>query len=210
MHAECKPCVISFATVFCRVCAIKTLICFKMPPKKVTKRTTKPVHLSVIQKLELIRKLESGKSVAEVCVEYGVKKQTVSDIKRAKEKLQGYAMKFLVSGSVQGDPGRKHMKRAKRVDLDAAVYKWYCQERACGVEVRGVELAASATKLAGQLGIADFQGSDGWLWRFRRRHGIRNLAVTGEAESADVESVAPFRQQLLDYIANENLTVANL
>ena len=181
-----------------------------MSPKKVSKRTAKPVHLSVAQKLELIRKLESGKSVAEVCEEYGVKKQTVSDIRKAKEKLQGYATKFSVSGSAQGDPGRKHMKSAKSVDLDAAVYKWYCQERACGVEVRGVELASSATKLARQLGLPEFHGSDGWLWRFRKRHGIRNLAVTGEAESADAESVEPFRQQLLEYINSENLTMSQI
>ena len=45
-----------------------------MPPKQVAKRTAKPVHLSLAKKLELIRKLESGKAVAELCEEYGVKK----------------------------------------------------------------------------------------------------------------------------------------
>ncbi|KAG7158537.1 putative Tigger transposable element-derived protein 7-like 79 [Homarus americanus] len=37
----------------------------------------KYVTISVNQKLELIRKLEAGASVARVCDEYGVKKQTV-------------------------------------------------------------------------------------------------------------------------------------
>ncbi len=159
----------------------------KNPLKKVTKRTAKPVHLSVAQKLELIRKLEAGKTVSQVCEIYGIKKQTVSDIKKSKEKLQTYAVKFSVAGPGKGEPGKKHMKESKSVNLDAAVYKWYEQERACGMNVRGVELAASAAKLAVQLGISDFKASDGWLWRFRKRHGIRNLAVTGEAEGADIE-----------------------
>ncbi|XP_050733587.1 arp2/3 complex-activating protein rickA-like isoform X1 [Eriocheir sinensis] len=170
----------------------------KNPPKKVTKRTAKPVHLSVSQKLELLRKIDGGMSVAQVCELYGVKKQTVSDIKKARGKLENYAVKFAVSG--KGDATRKHMKDPKCVELDLAVYKWYTQERACGVEVRGVELAASAAKLAAHMGI-EFKASDGWLWRFRRRHGIRNLAVTDEAESADAEMIEPFRDD--PYIAKK-------
>ena len=47
-------------------------------------------NLTINQKLELLRKLERGVSVASVCEEYGVKKQTVSDIRKAKDKLRGY------------------------------------------------------------------------------------------------------------------------
>jgi hypothetical protein len=36
----------------------------------------------------LTEKLESGVSVARACEEYGVKKQTVSDIHKAKDKLK--------------------------------------------------------------------------------------------------------------------------
>ena len=48
-------------------------------PKQAEKR--KRVNLSVTQKLELIEKIEKGASVAIVCEQYGVKKQTVSDIR---------------------------------------------------------------------------------------------------------------------------------
>ena len=147
-----------------------------MPPKVVSKRPRKPVHLTVGQKLELLEKLESGKTVAQMCQEYGVKKQTVSDFKKQKAKLQAYAVKF---GGVKGDIGRKHMRQCKLADIDAAVYKWYVQQRSCGVAVRGIELAESGTKLAAHLGHENLKGSDGWLWRFRRRHNIRNLKVTG-------------------------------
>jgi hypothetical protein len=45
----------------------------------------KRANLSVKQKLEFTKKLESGVSVACVCEEYGAKKQTVSDIRKTKD-----------------------------------------------------------------------------------------------------------------------------
>ncbi|KAG0725911.1 Transposable element Tcb2 transposase [Chionoecetes opilio] len=59
----------------------------------------KRVNLSIAEKLELIKKVESGVSVARVCVEYGVKKQTVSDIRKAKDKLRENAVKFNVDAN---------------------------------------------------------------------------------------------------------------
>lgn len=52
---------------------------------------------SVKQKLELIRMLESGISVAQACEEYSSKK--VFDIHRSKDKLQDCAFKFSVDAS---------------------------------------------------------------------------------------------------------------
>jgi hypothetical protein len=46
----------------------------------------KHLTLSITQKLELIDKWESGVSVAHVCELYGVKKQTVLDSHKNKEK----------------------------------------------------------------------------------------------------------------------------
>ena len=57
-------------------------------PSKVRKGVVKKrVRLSVAQKLQLIAKLEAGASVQHVCLEYGIAKQTVSDIKKSKPSL---------------------------------------------------------------------------------------------------------------------------
>ena len=45
----------------------------------------KRVNLGIDEKLDLIMKLVSGISVVRVCDEYGVKKQTVSDIRRSND-----------------------------------------------------------------------------------------------------------------------------
>jgi hypothetical protein len=58
------------------------------------------------------------------------------------------------------------MKVAKDKNLEEAVYKWFVQQCSSGGGVRGVDLKSAAERLAKQ-----FQGSDGWLWRFRKHHG---------------------------------------
>ena len=168
----------------------------------------KRVTLSLAQKLELIAKLESGHTVAEVCEIYGVKKQTVSDIKKSKEKLKKYSVSFCIDpSSSKGKEGRprKHMRTGQDTQLDEAVLKWYRQEKSAGMLVRGVEILSAAKTLATHLGVTDFKGSDGWLWRFRQRHGLGNTIAHGEAGSADVESVQPFREELVKVLEEEGV-----
>ena len=105
---------------------------------------------------------------------------------------------------------RKLMKTGKDQALDAAVMKWYVQERSSGVNVRGVELLAAATKLASHLEYTDFKGSEGWLWRFRNRHGLFNEIQHGEAGDADMASVAPFREKLTRLMSDEGLALSQI
>ena len=53
----------------------------------------KRVKTCIGERLGLIKKLESGVSVVRVSDEFGVKKQTVSDIRRSKDKLSSNVMK---------------------------------------------------------------------------------------------------------------------
>ena len=41
--------------------------------------------------------------------------------------------------------------------------------------------------------------------KFKKRHGIRQLQITGEKLSADKSAVEPFRQKFLDKIKQMNL-----
>ena len=120
------------------------------------------VHLKIHQKLELIRKLEAGVSVANLCKEFGVAKQTVSDLKKKKVALKKYA----VENNVGANNDRRTMKPALNTNLDAAVLKWYLQQRSQGINVRGVEIMAAAEELAQHMNVK-CQASQGWLWRFR-------------------------------------------
>ena len=48
-------------------------------------------------------------------------------------------------------------------NLDEAVYKWYSQQRAEGVPVRGIDIKHAAQRLAEHLNHSGFNCSDGWL-----------------------------------------------
>ncbi|XP_064115048.1 uncharacterized protein LOC135221153 [Macrobrachium nipponense] len=94
----------------------------------------------------------------------------------SKEKLQAFAAKFdidLTKDKKGVVHRRKHKKVCQSKDLKEVVYKWYVQERSVNVNVCGVEILDTATKLAEYLDI-NFSGSTGRLWKFRSRHGIRN------------------------------------
>ena len=68
----------------------------------------------------------------------------------------------------------------------------------------GTDLLDAAFKLAKHMGI-EFSGSTGWLWWFRKRHGIGNKKVQGESGSADTEAAEPFRLKLQELIREEDL-----
>lgn len=173
---------------------------FTMGPKR------KCVSLSVAEKLKVIQKLESGISVANICLEYGIAKQTVSDIKRSKEKLKLFVFKCDAGKSVSS---RKRLTKPVHANVDEAVHKWYIQQRSSGVAVRGVEIKAAAEKLAKHMNVT-FKASDGWLFRFRHRHGIVNRRMYGESLSADTTSVEPFRKKINTLLEEESITRAQL
>ena len=54
---------------------------------------------------------DSGASVVHVCEVYGVKKQTVSDIQKNKDKLIQFSLKYSVDSS-KNEEERKHIKLA--------------------------------------------------------------------------------------------------
>ena len=74
------------------------------------------------------------------------------------------------------------MKVPKSRELEAAVYKWYVQQRS--VNVRGLEIADATINFARHMGIESFKTGDIWLWRFRNHHGIGKKVECGESSSA--------------------------
>ena len=51
-----------------------------------------------------------------------------------------------------------------------------------------------------------FKSSNGWLSRFKNRHGIAQCAIVGEIRSADVEGAEAFIPTLRNYLDEHNLT----
>ena len=168
--------------------------------------------LTLKDKLDILDKLEKGFSGKALAQEYGVGNATISDFKRQKDKIREFARKHLPSNITEKSGGvvARTMKTSKYAKLDEAVYKWWSQMTASGLSVRGVDITDAAEKLAIDLGIKDFKSSDGWLWRFRRRHSLGNRVVRGEAASAPTDEVEPFRNMLTKLIKDEGLLLSQI
>jgi hypothetical protein len=53
---------------------------------------------------------------------------------------------------------------------------------------------------------SEFTASDGWLDRWKKRFGIRQITVSGEALSADKEAVSVFKDNLFKLIEKEGIS----
>ena len=83
--------------------------------------------------------------------------------------------------------------------LDEALYIWFRQQREKGLPVTGPILSEKA-KILFPLIYSDvdnksFTASSGFLWRFCRRHGLKELSVQGEKASADVTAATIYLEE---------------
>jgi hypothetical protein len=81
------------------------------------------------------------------------------------------------------DPARKWDRTAKHSDMDEALLLWFKQRRAMNAPIGGPLVKVKANKLAIELGIVDWEASEGWLHRFKERHGLVFKSACGESAS---------------------------
>ena len=79
--------------------------------------------------------------------------------------------------------------------------------------IEGPVVQAKARELHKKLcdrrggGPSDFTASDGWLWRFSKRHGIRQLTLQGEKLSADQPAADSFISTFQEFIEENHYTL---
>lgn len=66
------------------------------------------------------------------------------------------------------------------------------------VRLKAKEIYGHVTQ--GQRNVKPFSASAGWLARFKRRYGVKNVQLAGEASSADQEAAEEFKTYLLSII----------
>ena len=90
----------------------------------------------------------------------------------------------------------KVMKLGDDPELEKAVYIWFRQKRMEKVPISGPLLCEKAVELYKTLHKdakeSDFVASEGWKYRFCKRHGIRQLSLQGEKLSADIDAADEF------------------
>ncbi|XP_064414835.1 jerky protein homolog-like [Latimeria chalumnae] len=127
---------------------------------------------------------------------------------RASDTREEYNLRaFVITVSETEGLSRKRACTASDAPLDTAVYNWFVQERAVGTPISGPIVKAQAEKFCKELnGENNFAASQGWLDRFKRRHGISQVKISGEIRSADSEAANTFSDELKAYLEEEGFT----
>lgn len=152
-----------------------------------TKRKHQPI--SIQDKVELLQQLERGVSVRKLCDLYGIGSSTVYDIKKQKAKILTF---YADSDSKKQMSVRKTMKDGKSTEHDRVMMEWFRQRRNDEVHLTGRMLMEQAKIIHRELELQhECEYGEGWLQRFKKRHGISMHKVRGDKRSLDHEETVP-------------------
>lgn len=147
----------------------------------------KQQSLALEVKQKILNEISDGiLKKTEIATKYGVANSTISMILKNREKIEAaYA-----SGSFE--PVRKRIRTGRNEDVEVSLLRWIREARIQNLPLSGAVLQEKAKFFADALGLGDFSCSNGWLQRFKERHGICCKRICGEEASVDQALVASF------------------
>lgn len=163
----------------------------------------KRVVVTMEQKLNAIQRLENGESVKLISEEFGVGKSTVKDWRQNKKAIQDFCTQI---ESEKVLSSRRTLKKPINEQVDDALWLWFIQERRKGTPLTGPILKQKAEMLHSKFeNGGKFAASDGWFYRWKKRHGVHFLSVCGEKLSANPDAAEQWKSELEDLIKKEGL-----
>ncbi|GBM80190.1 Tigger transposable element-derived protein 4 [Araneus ventricosus] len=135
----------------------------------VGKRKAFPIE----DKVQFIRKLQNGENQSAIYKEFPLSKSTVATIWKNRD--------CIISAYEKNINGCKRLRKAKKENVEEALFKWFTLQRSRNLPVTGAILQAKANEFAELFEEKSFVCSNGWLDRFKKRYNIRSGKVVGEA-----------------------------
>ncbi|GBM03037.1 Tigger transposable element-derived protein 4 [Araneus ventricosus] len=120
--------------------------------------------------------VDKGAKKKDTALKFGIPPNSLSIIIKNCDKIQNYDSSNSCS---------KRLKTCVYEDVDEAVLKWTHTMRDNNIPISGPFIIESALQFAKALGYDEFQGSNGWLEKFKRRHGIMAKVISGESKDID-------------------------
>lgn len=158
--------------------------------------------LSLVDKDKILKRLEKGEKLVSLAKKYGVGRATTHDIRKNSDKIKTF---FKKNENVKS--ARKTLKAGEFPQVDDSLYLWFLQERNRHTPISGEILKGKARFFYRNImNTDDFQASEGWLDKFKRRFGIRLLSTTGEKLSCDIDAVEPYKEKFKKVIEEMALT----
>ncbi|CAM4655858.1 unnamed protein product [Lepidochelys kempii] len=148
---------------------------------------------SAQEKLYALDQLKKSKQQTQLPRDLGISESTLRGWKK-EEKL------CILSCILEEETGLqcKTIKFANDESLDSALYQWFVQARSEGFPISGPILKAQAEKFDHLINRNEskFKASNDWLDRFKKRHAISQVLVSGEICSADKEAANSYPIEL--------------
>jgi len=91
---------------------------------------------------------------------------------------------------------RKTGKESTFAELETVLFTWYQQARASNIPIDGTTLREKAKIIAAQLNVDNFSVSNGWVSRFKDRHGLIFKKLAGESAEVSIESTDAWLESL--------------
>lgn len=83
----------------------------------------------------------------------------------------------------------KKTRASKFSDVNEALYEWYTMACSKNIYPNGPTLTAKAKEIAARLGKPEYEGSSGWLSRWKQRYHVRRITICGESGDVSGETV---------------------
>lgn len=169
-----------------------------------TSKKRKRVVLSIKEKIEICDRLEKGDSRTTIMKEYNIGSSTIYDIKSKARKLRDFMKK---SESTLAIESRHTLQQARLKHLDKVLYEWFCKQRSEGARITGPLLQEKAKEFTEKMNFkSDCKFSDGWLARFKIRHGIRRFDLSDHQKAANRPSAEEFKEKFAELVDELVLT----
>ncbi|XP_066468627.1 tigger transposable element-derived protein 1-like isoform X3 [Tiliqua scincoides] len=188
------------------------LCCFLPPGPKRTKSTANVVSkrprrvIDLETKLKMIKDYEGGKPVMAIARQSGMSHSTIATILKNKNK---------VTEAVKGSASLKATRLTKVregpiSDMEKLLMAWIEDKTQKGIPLSTMMITAKARSLFAMLKEkarpdydVEFTASSGWFRRFKNRHSLHNVKLSGESPTAD-KAAEEFVETLDKLIVEEN------
>ena len=117
--------------------------------------------------------LSTSKGSSEIARIVGVPRTTVNGIISQRDEI----IQTIGDGA---QSKRARLSNGKHEDFEKSLIEWLKEMRSQNECVDGPLLSEKALEVANLMGIEDFQASNGWLEKFKQRHGIVFRTLQGE------------------------------
>ena len=155
--------------------------------------------LTLAKKYEVIKEAEKNKTigVCKLAENFGCGKTQISTILKNKERIEEL---YASNASGQRCLIGKRFRESKYSELNEALHSWYLLAVSKNVFPNGVILAEKAKEIAARLGVDDFKASNGWLDRWKKKHNIKKMTISGESGDVSGDTVDSWKERVPEIV----------